>query len=217
MSRAAGAIAAPGLREVKKQATRQQISDHATRLFLAQGFEQATIAEIAAAAGVATKTVTNYFAHKEDLALDRQDEFVSSLSAAVASRCSGDSALGALRRAFDAAVKSQDPVAGFSGPEFARMVAQSPTLTAQLRRLHDQREVALVDALAGAVGEDRADVEVRIAGALLSAVHEVLFQRIQELTLDGASADVIVETVAADAARAFDLLEPALGGFAEAP
>src|SRR5699024_11030561 len=109
----------PGLREAKKQATRQQISDAATRLFLKQGFEQTTIAEIAAAAGVAAKTVTNYFPYKEDLAFDRQEEFVGSLAAAVASRPSGEVPLAALRGAFDAAIQTQDPVLGFSGPDFA--------------------------------------------------------------------------------------------------
>lgn len=215
MSRGVAPTPVPGLRETKKQATRQQISDHATRLFLARGFEQTTIAEVAAAAGVAPKTVTNYFARKEDLALDRQEEFVGSLAAAVASRRSGESALAALRRAFDAAVRNRDPVAGFSGPAFARMVAESPTLTAQLRRLHDQREVALVEALAECRGG--ADIEVRAASAVLGGVHRVLFQRIQELTLAGEGADVIDDAVATDAARAFDLLEPALGAVAVAP
>jgi AcrR family transcriptional regulator len=50
-----------GLREMKKQQTRQNISNQATRLFLRHGFEQVTIADIAAAAQVAKMTVTNYF------------------------------------------------------------------------------------------------------------------------------------------------------------
>lgn len=217
MSSVVAPAPAPGLRETKKQATRQQISDHATRLFLARGFERTTIAEIAAAAGVAPKTVTNYFTRKEDLALDRQGEFVGSLAAAVASRRSGESALAALQRAFDAAVRDRDPVAGFSGPAFARMVAESPTLTAQLRRLHDQREVALVEALAEAEGKSEVDIEVRAAGAVLGGVHRVLFQRIQELTVAGKGADAIADTVGVDAARAFDLLEPSLRAVAVTP
>jgi AcrR family transcriptional regulator len=137
-----------GLREIKKQETRQLISDQATRLFIAQGFEQTTIAEIAVAARVAKKTVTNYFARKEDLALDHQDAFIASLAQAVASRRTGESALAALRRDFATAVEAQDPVAGFAGPDFTRMIAESPTLTVCLRNLHDQREQALADALA---------------------------------------------------------------------
>ncbi|WP_022918885.1 TetR/AcrR family transcriptional regulator [Ruania albidiflava] len=207
----------PGLREAKKQATRQQISDEATRLFLEQGFERTTIAEIAAAAGVAAKTVTNYFPYKEDLAFDRQEEFVGSLAAAVASRSNGETPLAALRSAFDAAIQNQDPVLGFSGPDFARMIVESSTLTAQLRRLHDQRELVLAEALAEAGGGDRAEIEVRTAAAMLSAVHRVLFHRIQELTLDGVSGDETARIVGAEAEQAFGMLEPVLGQVAVAP
>ncbi|MFE1908000.1 TetR/AcrR family transcriptional regulator [Streptomyces gardneri] len=202
-----------GLRESKKQETRQLISDHATRLFMAQGFEQTTIAEIATAARVAKKTVTNYFPRKEDLALDHHEQFTASLAVAVAGRAEGESPLAALRREFTAALDARDPVAGFAGPDFARMVADSPTLTARLRDLHDQREEALAVALA----ETAAAIEVssiapRAAAALLGAAHRLLFRRIQELTLAGRSDDVIAATLAPEAAHVFDLLEGAFGG-----
>ncbi|WP_106400799.1 TetR/AcrR family transcriptional regulator [Actinocorallia populi] len=207
---------ATGLRETKKQETRQLISDHATRLFIAQGFERTTIAEIAVAARVAKKTVTNYFPRKEDLALDHQDQFAASLAGAVAARYPGESALAALRRAFADAVAAQDPVAGFSGREFARMIADSPTLSTCLRGLHDRREHHLARALAEATGARPDDITVQTAAGLLGAVHRVLFQRIQTLTLAGRPDDLIARSVAAEATCAFDLLEPALSGYATA-
>ncbi|GHF97721.1 MULTISPECIES: TetR/AcrR family transcriptional regulator [Amycolatopsis] len=202
-----------GLREAKKQETRQLISDHATRLFIAQGFEQTTIAEIADAARVAKKTVTNYFPRKEDLALDHQEEFVTSLAHTVTTRRPGESATAALRRAFADAVESRDPVAGFSGPEFARMIADSPTLTTCLRGLHDQREHRLAEALAEAARTRPDDIAVETAAGLLGAVHRVLFQRIQALTLAGHANDRIADTVGAEAAQAFKLLETGLAGW----
>ncbi|MFI9189696.1 TetR/AcrR family transcriptional regulator [Streptomyces californicus] len=206
----------PGLRESKKQQTRQLISDIATELFLAQGFERTTIAEIATAARVAKKTVTNYFPHKEDLALDHQDAFIASLAETVAGRAPGVSALAALRGAFAEAAASASPVAGFSGPDFARMIAESPTLSARLRDLHDLREAALADVLADATGTPRGDVTPRTAAALLGAVHRTLFQRIQELTLAGEDNGRISATVTAEADSAFDLLEPSLAAYAPA-
>ncbi|MFF8847098.1 TetR/AcrR family transcriptional regulator [Streptomyces sp. NPDC015127] len=208
--------ATTGLRESKKRETRQLISDHATRLFMAQGFERTTIAEIADAARVAKKTVTNYFPRKEDMALDHQDAFTAGLADTVASRSAGESALTALRRAFEAAVAAQDPVAGFAGPDFSRMIDDSPTLSACLRGLHDRREEALADALARATGTSADDITPRTAAALLGGVHRVLFGRIQELTLAGRANDDIARTVADEAARAFDLLEPALADYAVA-
>lgn len=205
-----------GLRESKKQETRQLISDVATGLFLAQGFERTTIAEIAAAARVAKKTVTNYFPRKEDLALDHQDAFTASLAGMVTGRQVGESALSALRRAFADAAAVADPVAGFSGPDFARMIADSPTLSARLRDLHDLREAALADALADAAGAPRGDITPRTAAALLGAVHRTLFQRIQELTLAGQDNARISVTVIAEADSAFGLLEPSLADYAAA-
>lgn len=155
-----------GLRESKKQETRQLISDHATRLFIEQGFEQTTIAEIATAARVAKKTVTNYFARKEDMALDHHEEFTATLARAVAGRAAGESALAVLRREFAAAVERCDPVAGFAGPEFARMIADSPTLTTRLRELHDRREEALAEALAAAAPGDSPAIAPRSCARL---------------------------------------------------
>ncbi|MEU9883104.1 TetR/AcrR family transcriptional regulator [Streptomyces phaeochromogenes] len=205
-----------GLRESKKQETRQLISDHATRLFMAQGFEQTTIAEIAAAARVAKKTVTNYFPRKEDLAMDHQDAFIASLAGTVAGRRAGESALAALRRAFTEAATAAEPVAGFSGPDFARMIADSPTLSARLRDLHDLREAALVGALAEATGATRDDITPRTAAALLGAVHRTLFRRIQELTLAGQDNARISAAVLTEADSAFGLLEPSLADYATA-
>ncbi|MFC9465682.1 TetR/AcrR family transcriptional regulator [Streptomyces coelicoflavus] len=202
-----------GLRETKKRETRQLISDHATRLFIERGFEHTTIAEIADAARVAKKTVTNYFPRKEDLALDHQDEFVAALAATVTARGPGETPLSALRHAFLAAVAAQDPVAGFAGEAFTRMIADSPTLTACLRGLHDRREEALAAALADATGTPPHDITPRTAAALLGGVHRVLFTRIQELTLSGHANPEIAEVLAREAPRAFDLLAPALAEY----
>ncbi|MGA5068759.1 TetR/AcrR family transcriptional regulator [Streptomyces exfoliatus] len=204
-------IESMGLRESKKHETRQLISDHATRLFMEQGFEQTTIAEIATAARVAKKTVTNYFARKEDLALDHHEAFTAGLARAVADRAAGESALAALRREFVAAVEQCDPVAGFAGPEFARMIADSPTLTARLRELHDLREEALAEALADDAPATAPVIAPRAAAALLAAAHRLLFQRIQELTLAGEPNDRIAAAVAPEATYVFDLLGTGLG------
>ncbi|MGV9366563.1 TetR/AcrR family transcriptional regulator [Amycolatopsis sp. NPDC003731] len=207
------AIETTGLRETKKQETRQLISEHATRLFIAQGYEQTTIVEIADAARVAKKTVTNYFARKEDLALGDQEEFVGSLAEAVATRSPGESVPAALRRTFADAVATRNPVVGFSRPELARVIADSPTLTTCLRGLHDQREQRLAQALAEAARVQPDDVAVETAAGLLSAVHRVLFERVRALTLAGHSDDRIADTIGAEAVRAFELLETGLAGW----
>ncbi|MFF3862555.1 TetR/AcrR family transcriptional regulator [Streptomyces sp. NPDC002209] len=196
-----------GLRESKKQETRQLISDCATRLFIEQGFEQTTIAEIAAAARVAKKTVTNYFARKEDLALDHHEVFTEGLARTVAEREPGEEPLTALGRTFRTALLEHDPVVGFTGPAFARMVADSPTLTARLRELHDQREAALAAALTAAAPDQAPAIAPRAAAALIAAADRLLFRRIQELTLAGCTDDRIEATLLPET----DLLGAMLG------
>ncbi|MER6141028.1 TetR family transcriptional regulator [Streptomyces sparsogenes] len=203
-----------GLRELKKQQTRQAISDTATRLFLERGFEAVTIAEIAAAAQVAKMTVTNYFPRKEDLALDYHEAFTAALARTVAGRQEGESALAALRREYLAAVERHDPAIGFTGPEFARMIADSPALTARLRELHDQREEALAQVLAAHTASNPGDLTPQAVAALLAAVHRTLFQQVLDLTRAGRSNEEIATAATRSAHRVFGLLEASLGGYA---
>ncbi|MBT2212972.1 MULTISPECIES: TetR family transcriptional regulator [Actinomadura] len=203
-----------GLRELKKQQTRQNISHQATRLFLRHGFDQVTIADVAAAAQVAKMTVTNYFPRKEDLALDLHEVFVGLPARTVAERAPGESALAALRRAFLAAVSRHDAVIGFSGPEFARMITGSPALVARIREFHEEREDALADVLARETGAAPGDLLPRLVAAQFGGVHRVLFQETLRRTIDGQGHEEIAAALAESGRAAFDLLEPALAGYA---
>jgi AcrR family transcriptional regulator len=85
-----------GLRAWKKERTRQTISDVATGLFMRDGFEAVTLAQIAAAAEVSVKTVFNYFPSKEDLFFDRADDVIGALADAVVERPAGVTVVGTL-------------------------------------------------------------------------------------------------------------------------
>src|SRR3984957_10201380 len=161
-----------GLRERKKRETRQQISDGATAMFAERGFDAVTISQVAAAAGVAKMTVTNYFPRKEDLVFDRAGAVVAGLAAAVAARAPGESLLTAIRRDYARAAERADPTIGLSSPEFARMIESSPVLTARGLELLEQRERALGDAIAAETGVD--DPQQRVVAALLASVHRAL-------------------------------------------
>jgi AcrR family transcriptional regulator len=58
-----------GLRERKKAKTRSAISEAAISMFLERGYDQVSVAEIAAAAEVTKSTVFVYFPSKDDLVL----------------------------------------------------------------------------------------------------------------------------------------------------
>jgi AcrR family transcriptional regulator len=69
-----------GLRERKKQKTKEAIQREAMRLFQEQGYEETTIEEIAEAAEISPSTFFNYFPTKEDVVLyDRYDPIMASM------------------------------------------------------------------------------------------------------------------------------------------
>jgi AcrR family transcriptional regulator len=63
----------PGLRERKKQRTRQLIVGTAARLFAERGYEHVAVTDVARAAEISEQTVYNYFPAKEHLVLDRDE------------------------------------------------------------------------------------------------------------------------------------------------
>ena len=79
-----------GLRELKKEQTRQLIAGTAWRLFADRGFDKVTVAEIAREAQVAEATVFNYFPSKEDLFYSRFEAFSARLADAVRDRDPGE-------------------------------------------------------------------------------------------------------------------------------
>ena len=79
-----------GLRERKRQQTRQELISAAMRLFGEKGYEQTTVAEIAAAAGVSTKTFFNYFASKDEVLFPHLSHRIDAAVALIEQRGPGD-------------------------------------------------------------------------------------------------------------------------------
>jgi AcrR family transcriptional regulator len=199
---------ATGLRERRKHEARLAISGAAMSLFSRRGFDDVTIAQVAEAAGVSKMTVTNYFPRKEDLVFDRAEEIIASLASAVAARAPGESLLTAIRRDYAARLAAGDAVPTLA---FARLVDGSHVLAARLLEIADLGERALGDAIAASTGGDNA--EQRIVAAQLASVHRVLFAEGMSRVLAGSPRSSVLSDLGVAAGRAFDLLEPSLGGY----
>jgi AcrR family transcriptional regulator len=74
-------MAQAGLRERSKARRKEAIIRAAYTLFAERGFDATTVADIAAAAEVAPRTVAMYFPSKQDIALSRFSEGIESLTA----------------------------------------------------------------------------------------------------------------------------------------
>jgi AcrR family transcriptional regulator len=91
-----------GLRERKKQRTRERIVEAAMALFAERGYHATTIADIATAASVAPRTFFTYFPSKEAVVFHNLDRDLDSLASALRDRLPGETAFDALRRWIDA-------------------------------------------------------------------------------------------------------------------
>jgi TetR/AcrR family transcriptional regulator, regulator of mycofactocin system len=101
-----------GLRERKKQRTREQIVAAAMRLFSERGYHATTIADIAEAAEIAPRTFFSYFPSKEAVVFHDVDRTIDSLAEALRDRLHGETVFDALRRwldsVFDQRVEEQE-------------------------------------------------------------------------------------------------------------
>ncbi|MEY2936154.1 MAG: hypothetical protein RL033_6903 [Pseudomonadota bacterium] len=140
------------LRESKKRETRQRLSDVATKLFVERGFDAVTLDEIASAAKVSKMTVFNYFARKEDLMLDREDDLLLlPFREALRERPKGQPPVDALRGLIGGMREQKHPFARTDPRSVGwwRVVAASPSLKARLRELEAEAAEGLALELAG--------------------------------------------------------------------
>lgn len=199
-----------GLRERKKQQTRDTLSAVATKLFAARGFDQVTIAEVADEAGVSKMTVTNYFPLKEDLVFDRREHIVTLLARAVTERPAGSSVLDAIRGAYDDALDRGDPTLGHRGEAFARMVNGSQALLAREREIFGQRETALADALVAEIRPRPGDIKPLLAAVQLAGIFRILYYEARRRLLAGQPETQLVRALRRTAHSAFDQLTDGL-------
>lgn len=162
--------APPGLRDRKKLATRQAISNVATSLFVERGFEAVSVADVADAAQVSRKTVFNYFPRKEDLVFDREDEGRAMVRDALAAR-GATAPVTAFQALMRALLADDHPIfrVGERAAGFWRMVGESPTLTARARELQVSLADDLAALLAAAAARPAADPAAHLAAAMLMA------------------------------------------------
>jgi AcrR family transcriptional regulator len=161
---------APDLRSKARESVRAQIAEVAFNVFAQRGFEAVTAAEVAEAAGISRASFFRYFDSKEDAVFVAQEAVGAEIAAELAGRPPGEDAWTALRRAFDAGVRtySRSPAGALAR---LRLIRCTPSLRAhQLDRLGQWREL-IAAALAARLGMATPDVRVEaLAGAALGAL-----------------------------------------------
>ena len=187
-------------RSRKRLATRQGISDIATRLFLERGFDAVTVDEIAAAADVGRMTVFNHFPRKEDLFFDRDEEGREALRGALRQRDPGVTPIETLRLLAHRLVAGERPYLRFlvASQRFVETIEASETLKARARAIRDELAQLVTVALCECAGREPPDSDAQLAAGLLLATWSVAFiqaHRIFQQTKDTEKAKAAFLTI----------------------
>ena len=161
---------ATGLRERKKQATREALVQAGVELFVERGYDETTLADIAEAAGVSPRTIFAYFPSKEDILFTTIDRMCGSLASALDERPDGVDALSALREFILATAPQKSEL----DCRLAQSITADATLASHRRARIGQMQEVLATAIAADLGAGDDDRRPQIAAASLTAAFELL-------------------------------------------
>jgi AcrR family transcriptional regulator len=207
-----------GLRERKKRQVRQKISDVATAMFLLDGFDNVTVAQIAAAADVSQQTVFNYFPTKESMFFDRAEPMTNAVADAVRQRGSASLVEAVVQSMADEIHPRRWEALDEAGQlqlfrRFCSVATGSPTLVAarfaELPRFIDEVSIALAQRIGAEPGDPEVQLATLIIGGLVRVRVESSFHHVEHAT----SFAALNDAVRRDILRAAELAEPSLTAF----
>ena len=163
-----------GLRERKKQRTRETIARAAHELFAERGYHATTLPDIAEAADVSTRTIFAYFPSKEDILFSDFPVLKDTLAQALADRAEGEDALETVRRfilSLHEAEKSD------LDEQLRFCIERDETLRSHLRARLALLEELIAPAIAKDLDAPDNDLRPQIVAASLTAAFNVLTER----------------------------------------
>jgi AcrR family transcriptional regulator len=205
-----------GLRERKKQQTRQAIAAAAFDLFAAHGFDRVPVADVARRANVSEATVFNYFPTKEDLIYGQLEEFEATLIEAIRNRAPGQSATAAFRAFIlrtHGLLTATDPGVRTRLASISRIIADSPSLLARERQVYDRYTRTLAELVAEQRAVKRDDIESWVVANAIMGVHRALVEYVRARVLAGKDGPGLERAVRAQAQRALDALDRGLRSY----
>jgi AcrR family transcriptional regulator len=205
-----------GLRERKKEHTRQLLADTARRLFAERGFDAVTVVDVARAADVAPATVFNYFPTKEDLFYSGLEAFEEELLTAIHERAIGESVLAAfgrfvLQERGLLSAKEPERVERLAG--IVRVISESPALLAREQQIFADYTASLAALLAEETSTRPGSVEPWVVANALIGVHRALVQYSRTEVLAGTRNPTLVRRVRAQGRAAIAALDQGLGNY----
>lgn len=183
-------VPAPSLRERKRERTRQALIDAAAELFERQGYDETTVAQIAAAAEIGTRTFFGYFAGKEDILFPDSDARARATVAAIAGRDPAEGPVDVLLRSLDTIAERDTDMVSPMAAVRMRLFHTVPAVRGKALQvqLAAQREIAR-ELHAAFPGELDRVTAAALAGALTGAVSGALDSLMEDEGAGDADAD----------------------------
>ena len=196
-----------GLRERKKAQTRQHIADTAARLFAVHGYDAVSVVDVARAAEVSDQTVYNYFPAKQDLVLDRADEFRERFVRTIVERPSGMSPAAALRAiAREDVERHRHADLHEARGLFPALCASSPTIRRYALEMRD-RDTEAVAAAITATAPALHPAVARAHAAALVSVFQMIVDHTGRSVLDATSPASVADALGPEVAIVLDDLD----------
>ncbi|KMS66782.1 TetR family transcriptional regulator [Streptomyces viridochromogenes] len=158
----------PGLRERVRATVQAEVVEVAHRLFTEQGFDRATVDQIAAEVGLSRASLFRYFGTKEDILLGRLEKSGRQIAEALAARPDDEQPREALRRAFDVLTRMNE-AAPEQALSYLRMLQETPSLRARHHEKQLSWQELLVPEIARRLGADPDQAEDIRPSALTAA------------------------------------------------
>jgi AcrR family transcriptional regulator len=169
-----------GLRERKKQETRVALSWAAIRLTVERGLDNVRVEDIAAEAGVSTRTFSNYFGSKGEAIAARQYDRSRAIAAALRERPAGEPLWEAITHAVltGFALGEADHAPDRAWVEGVRLMVAEPALQGEMHKAVTAGEAEFALAVAERTGTDAGtDVYPQLVAAVVGAAHHVVIQQ----------------------------------------
>ena len=162
-----------GLRERKKQRTRQAIVDAAFKLFDERGFDGTTVADIAEAAEIAPRTFFAYFPSKDDVVFHDFEEKYETVASWLRERDPGTNTFDALRAGIASTVGEVDPE-HLREKRLRNRLCENESLAAHSEHLRGRFAELLAEAVAEDLGDAPSDLRPRLVAAATAAAMGVI-------------------------------------------
>jgi AcrR family transcriptional regulator len=163
-----------GLRERKKQRTREAVVKAAFELFEERGFDGTTIAHIAETAEIAPRTFFAYFPSKDDVVFHDFEERYAEAASWLRDREPGINAIDALRAGIAGTIGKLDRAQLREKRLRKRLVRENESLAAHSDHLMGRFGELLAEAVAEDLGDAPGDLRPRLVAAATAATIRVI-------------------------------------------